>query len=117
MLKTEKVDYSSIWCREFREMADSNLGLLVKQRTEQKIQSYIAAGCIPDDWLEIWQNFETALCERADILLFPTKKTLLEAEKILDGLTDVLAILAFVKQGVELFGWRFEASFDGSSKT
>lgn len=90
--------------------------LIVARRTELRIQALIECGKLPDNWHQVCTEFADVLCERADVMLYPSKKTLAEAARILDGLVEALAILAFVKGGVELFGYRFEASFDGCSK-
>jgi hypothetical protein len=43
-----------------------------------------------------------------DILLYPDKKNFDRAKKIYNELTDIIAILAFVPDGIEIFGYRYE---------
>lgn len=112
MIKVTKVDWIG---HKSKTLADQNLIEQVRKVTEQKMHHIYSNG-IPDDWHEQCAKFGDVLAERADILLFPTKKTIDEAFQILDGLTNALAILAFVKGGVECFGYHFEGLMDGSGK-
>lgn len=100
-----------------RTLAETQLINVVRAEVERKIRLYLEAKAVPHDWHEQCINFGEVLGEKADILLYPTKKNYNQALEILEGLTDAIAILAFVKSGVELFGTRYEAAFDGSSKT
>lgn len=94
---------------------ESNLLFMVQENTKFKIEKYLQEG-LPENWYEQLREFGEVLCERADVMLYPTPQTIAEANRVLDGLTTALAVLAFVPGGVELFGVHYEAKRDGSSK-
>jgi hypothetical protein len=61
------------------------------------------------------EQWDDAL-NNADVMLYPTKKTIDRANEIFNDLTDAIAFMAFVNGGVEVFGHRYEV-IDGSGKT
>ena len=61
------------------------------------------------------EQWDDAL-NNADIMLYPTKKTIDRANEIFNDLTDAIAFMAFVNGGVEMFGHRYEV-VDGSGET
>jgi len=116
MLTITDVEWFAGRCNSMT-VAESHLVKITRAAVEQKINQHLAQKAIPENWHELCSNFGEVLTEKADILLYPTKKQLDQAQEIFEGLTDAIAILAFVKGGVELFGTRYEAAFDGSSET
>ena len=105
------------WIGNSRTPTLSEAALLkaVRGATEQKINHFVVNG-LPENYHQRLQHFSEVLCEKADILLYPTQKTLDEAYKILDGLTDAIAVLAFVPGGIEIFGNHYQVLRDGSGK-
>lgn len=74
---------------------------------KNKVEALIASGVKPsidskDE--KYWKD----LIYKADIMLYPSKKTIDEAMRIYDLLTTVIATLAFVPCGVKIFGYRYE---------
>ncbi|MGL4617858.1 MAG: hypothetical protein ACRCZS_02190 [Chroococcidiopsis sp.] len=47
-----------------------------------------------------------------EVFLYPTTKTLKRAEDIFQKLTEITAILAFVRGGIDMFGWHFQVTSD-----
>ena len=45
--------------------------------------------------------------------LYPRDKTSRMAHEIFQALTEITAMMAFVPQGIEMFGWHFVATVDG----
>jgi len=54
-------------------------------------------------------HYEKALEDpELEAFLYPTKKTLKKAEEIFQALTEIVAILAFHKGGIMMFGYHYE---------
>jgi hypothetical protein len=111
LIKITKID----WIGD-RESSHQDFVARIRAVAEIKMKSIEVNG-IPDDWHEELSKLGDVLCERGDIMLYPGKKTINEANRIANQLVEAIAILAFVKGGIEIFGWHFEGAIDGSSKT
>lgn len=90
---------------------DLHLLETLRSAIEAKANQYITEG-LPADYHKALRYFGEELAERADILLYPTKKTQAEAQQIFDGLVVAIAVLVFVKGGVEIFDARYEVIKD-----
>ncbi|MGL5077281.1 MAG: hypothetical protein ACRDBG_15845 [Waterburya sp.] len=55
------------------------------------------------------------LLMNADKLLYPSQKEIDIADSIFDSLVEIIAVFAFLPNGVEFFGCRYEVK-DGSSE-
>lgn len=56
------------------------------------------------------------LLMNADKLLYPSEKHIDMADKIFDSLVEVIAVFAFLPNGVEFFGYKYEVK-NGSGET
>lgn len=115
-----KIDITEVrWDGSDRIPTISEAALLktVRHAVEQKINAYVQEGSPPEDYHKRLEYFAKELCMKADILLCPTPNSLGVAYKILDGLADAIAILAFVPQGVSLFDVHYEVTKNGDGKT
>lgn len=88
---------------------------LFKPAVEYRVSQLIETG-LPEDWHERLKHFGEVLCERADVMLYPDKKTIAEAQQIFEEFINAVATLAFVRGGVHIFGHHFEVVHDGSGK-
>lgn len=73
-------------------------------------------GRLPDDWLESVQGFEEVLCKEGDIMVCldsSNRKKYDRSVELLHELAAVIAVLAFAKKEISIFGYRFEAEFEG----
>jgi hypothetical protein len=87
---------------------------MVIRQKERYVGVTVTLRTIPADWRTQCEACQVAL-ENADIMLYPNKKTAKRAEEIFQSLCNAVAILSFVKQGVEMFGMRIECSLDGNT--
>lgn len=82
-----------------------------KEAVEFKAQYAISNNISID---ELYEKIRTGHYSQAledpelEAFLFPTKKTLKKAEEIFQALTEIVAILAFHKGGIMMFGWHYE---------
>lgn len=52
------------------------------------------------------------LCSKGDILIYPDKSNIDEAEEVYQILTDAIASLSFVPGGIDMFGYHYEVKFE-----
>ena len=81
-----------------------------------KIDRHLATNQIPSLNSDILNDMEKFF-ENADAILYPTEKNARWIEKQFDLFTTVLAIMAFIPGGFDLFGRHYEVIQDGSSET
>jgi hypothetical protein len=101
---------------EVEWMGDRGVMLAVQTRlaVETKIKVLASDSVNLQFNFEKMQGLGQLIGEKADIMLYPTKQTLTEANQIFDDMTDAIAILSFVKGGITMFGVHYEATIDGS---
>ncbi|MBI4738996.1 hypothetical protein HY772_05560 [Candidatus Woesearchaeota archaeon] len=115
MLQITKVEWMGDRCDA--SLQEKHLISALRNNVELEIQKIMLTRRPPELYCDELQYFGEVLCEKGDVLLYPTKKTIDEAQEIFRGLVRAIAVLAFVKSGVEVFGYRYEAAIDGRSKT
>ncbi len=92
-----------------------NLAVQTRLMVETRIKVYMNSDTKPQIDFEKMKELGTTIGEKADVMMYPTKQTLAEANDIFHHMTNAIAILAFVKGGITMFGVRYEATIDGSS--
>jgi hypothetical protein len=98
-----KLQIKKIQCTD----TDSYLYQAVPISVKIKIERFIEAGKKPALDQKLSNLIENCL-NNADVLLFPSRKNVDRACGIFNRLTDAIAILAFVPNGIEIFGVWYE---------
>jgi hypothetical protein len=111
MIKITSIDWAGTLDEDPKRQDFLNM---FRKTIVENCQAFIIGGSIPADWMNQCEACQIAL-ENADIMLYPSKKTAKKAEEIFQSLCNAVAILSFVKQGVEMFGMRIESSLDDNT--
>ena len=83
---------------------------------EFKIKFLIESGVTKDNAFdEVKRRSGFLEDSELEIFLYPTPKSLKKADAIFQGLTEIVALLAYIRGGIEMFGWWFKV-IDGQVK-